>query len=85
MANWHLTLDFGAWQSLVGHLTEWVQLLLIRKQRRLLHLEHWIVKYPEQWLLVYDRFKLRHQKKWEQEGCFEEIKTQYENVWKGIE
>ena len=29
--------------------------------------------------------KLRHQKKWEQEGCFEEIKTQYENVWKGIE
>ena len=49
------------------------------------HLEHWIVKYPEQWLLVYDRFKLRHQKKWEQEGCFEEIKTQYENVWKGFE
>tara|TARA_Y100000589_G_scaffold131573_1_gene125357 strand:+ start:1689 stop:2633 length:945 start_codon:yes stop_codon:yes gene_type:complete len=48
------------------------------------HLEHWIVKHPEQWLLVYDRFKLRHQKKWQEEGRLEEVKNTYANIWRGF-
>lgn len=48
------------------------------------HLEFWIAKYPEQWLLVYDRFKFRHEKKWREEGRLEKIKAHYQDVWKGI-
>ena len=48
------------------------------------HLEHWIVKHPEQWLLIYDRFKFRHQKKWQEEGRLEEIRSKYEDIWRGI-
>tara|TARA_B100000674_G_scaffold498371_1_gene536366 strand:+ start:2148 stop:3092 length:945 start_codon:yes stop_codon:yes gene_type:complete len=48
------------------------------------YLEHWIVKHPEQWLLIYDRFKFRHEKKWQEEGLLEEIRSKYEDIWRGI-
>lgn len=48
------------------------------------HLEDWISKYPEQWLLIYDRFKFRHEQKWLEEGNLQEVKAHYQNIWKGI-
>ncbi|MEE2923358.1 MAG: lysophospholipid acyltransferase family protein [bacterium] len=69
------------WQVDRKNLETWLPIFYEELSR---HLEHWIVKCPEQWLLVYDRFKLRHQKKWQEEGRFEEIKIQYENIWRGM-
>ena len=48
------------------------------------YLERQICQHPEQWLLLYDRFKFRHDSKLKELGIYDEILADYQAVWKGL-
>ncbi|PCJ18408.1 MAG: hypothetical protein COB02_10955 [Candidatus Cloacimonadota bacterium] len=43
--------------------------------------EKYILEYPEQWLLVYDRFKFRHDKHLQKNGLYDEVKKEHEEMF----
>jgi len=45
--------------------------------------EELIMENPEQWLLVYNRFKLRHLPKLREDGLLEKVREDYERAWEG--
>lgn len=44
--------------------------------------EEMITEYPEQWLLVYDRFKFRHDSMLREQGVYETRRKEYERAWR---
>lgn len=68
-----LPLDIKAiredYASLYGTIRDWFESIILEN--------------PEQWLLVYDRFKLRHIPMLREQGIFDQIQVNYERAWRG--
>lgn len=45
--------------------------------------ENIILENPDQWLLAYDRFKLRHVPMLQEKGILDQIQIDYERAWRG--
>lgn len=46
-------------------------------------MEATIIRDPAQWLLLYDRFKLRHQPYLKEKGALQDCMSAYQDAWKG--